>query len=80
MLKRAYRLRSLVLLVDGVDEAAGLKQFVEAWVLRGLMPHGVRVVLTSRPEGVRAVMYKESFVIMDLKPLSMDQQASRAAT
>ena len=39
-----------------------------------LAPEGLRVVLTSRPEGVRLGMYKKEFVIMNLEKLSDEQQ------
>ena len=54
LLLQAYELRALVCCIDGVDEAAGLKSRVEDLVLLRLAPSGVRLVVSSRPEGVRA--------------------------
>ncbi len=74
-LEQAFQLRSLVVLLDGVDEAAGLKEMIEDFVHRALLPMGFRVVVTSRPEGVRLRLYARHFVIMNLKPLTAQQQS-----
>jgi len=73
MLDQAYKLRTLVLLLDGVDEAAGMKQDIESFVLHQLLPTGLRVVVTSRPEGIRLRLYVSSFVVMNLLPLNNEQ-------
>ena len=39
-----------------------------------LVPMGVPLVVTSRPEGIRKRLYSRDFVIMNLKPLGEDQQ------
>jgi hypothetical protein len=52
MLLQAYEMRAVVILLDGVDEAAGLRDIVEAFVHYELVPSGNRLVVTSRPEGV----------------------------
>ena len=49
MLKQAMALRSLVIVIDGVDEASGLEQLIEDFVLKTLVPGGFRLVVTSRP-------------------------------
>ena len=46
----AYGLRALIVLLDGVDEAAGKREAVENLVLKSLVPMGQRVVVSSRPE------------------------------
>ena len=35
---------------------------------------GIRLIVTSRPEGVQITKYKRHFAIVDLKPLSAQQQ------
>ena len=74
MLLHAYDMRALVILVDGVDEAAGLREIVEAFVHYELVPSCNRLVVTSRPEGVDLEDYKNRFVVMNLLPLSQEQQ------
>ena len=74
MLLQAYRMRCLVILIDGVDEAAGLRNLVEAFVHYELVPSGNRLVVTSRPEGVDLEDYKHRFIVMDLLKLTDQQQ------
>ena len=52
MLLQAFDMRALIILVDGVDEAAGMRDIVEAFVHYELVTSGNRLVVTSRPEGV----------------------------
>ena len=52
MLMQAYEMRALIVLLDGVDEAAGLREEIEGFVHKELVPSGNRVLVTSRPEGV----------------------------
>ena len=66
MLEQAIDLRTITLLVDGIDEAAELKEKVEDFVINHLVPLGIRVVATSRPEGVRLRLYQHQFVIINL--------------
>jgi hypothetical protein len=74
LLLTAYDLRALVILVDGVDEAAGMRDVVEAFVHYELVPSGNRLVVTSRPEGVDLEDYRRKFVVMNLTELSQEQQ------
>ena len=73
LLKQAVALRSLVIVIDGVDEASGLEQLIEDFVLQTLVPGGFRLVVTSRPTGIRRAKYEGTFTIFDLKPLTDDQ-------
>ena len=73
MLKQAMALRSLIIVIDGVDEASGLEQLIEDFVLKTLVPGGYRLVVTSRPTGIRRAKYEGTFAIFDLKPLSDEQ-------
>ena len=74
MLQQAIRLKGAILLIDGVDEAAGLRQTIEDLVHLHLVPQGHKVVVTSRPEGVRLPLYRKHFVVLNLKPLTDEQQ------
>ena len=74
LLLLAYDMRALVILLDGVDEAAGLRDIVESFVHYELVPSGNRMVVTSRPEGVDLEDYKTRFVVMNLTELSQEQQ------
>ena len=74
LLLLAYDMRALVILVDGVDEAAGMRVLVEAFVHYELVTSGNRLVVTSRPEGVDLEDYKQRFVVMNLLELSQEQQ------
>jgi len=74
MLLQALEMRTLVLLMDGVDEAANVKQAIEDFVTKQLLPLGIPLVLTSRPEGIRKRLYARDFVIMNLQPLTSEEQ------
>ena len=78
LLLQAYEMKALVLAIDGVDEAAGLKSRVEDLVLLSLAPSGVRLCVSSRPEGVRLERYA-AFVVLNLSPLSETQQRQAIA-
>ena len=71
---QAYEMRALVVLLDGVDEAAGLRDQIEEFVHKEVVPSGNRVLVTSRPEGVDLDDYKTRFVVMNLLELSQEQQ------
>lgn len=62
MLEQLYAMRSLIVLIDGVDEAADLATIVEDFVTSELVPQGHPVLVTSRPEGVRLRLYARDFV------------------
>ena len=74
MLMQAFEMNRTVLVVDGVDEASGLRSQVEDWVLYTLARRGARLVVTSRPEGVTLERYTSHFVIFNLRALSDTQQ------
>ena len=78
LLERAHALRTLVVFVDGIDEAAGLRDFLENWLLNTLLPHGVRVVATCRPDGVRRRLYARHWIIANLVPLDDEDQLQAA--
>ena len=68
MLLQAYEMRALVCCIDGVDEAAAMKNRIEDLVLKQLVPFGIRTVVSSRPEGVRLERYGAARVL-NLSPL-----------
>ena len=74
MLEQLLEMRALILLIDGVDEAADLAHIVEDYVTSDLVPMGHPVVVTSRPEGVRLRLYASDFVIINLEALTKEQQ------
>ena len=74
MLMQAYEMRALIVLLDGVDEAAGLRDQIEGFVHKELVPSGNRVLVTSRPEGIRLETYSKTFIVMNLCQLTNEQQ------
>lgn len=76
MLQQAFEMRALIVLLDGVDEAANVKQYIEDFVTKTLVPMGIPLLITSRPEGIRKRLYARDFVIMNLQPLTTEQQHS----
>jgi hypothetical protein len=76
-LLQALDMRLLVVAVDGIDEASDLKADVIAMALEQLSDRGHSLIVTSRPEGVEAelpVFESSGFVLLDLQPLSQEQQ------
>ena len=71
---QAYEMRALIVLLDGVDEAAGLRDQIEDFVHKEVVPSGNRVLVTSRPEGVNLATYSKTFVVMNLCQLTNEQQ------
>ena len=74
MLLQAHTMRALVVLIDGVDEAAGMKEAIEEFVHKEVAVSGNRLVVTSRPEGVRLELYVDRFIVINLLQLSDEQQ------
>jgi hypothetical protein len=54
--------RALLVLLDGIDEAAGMRNEIEMFVHQELAPSNNRIMVTSRPEGVTLPLYTERFV------------------
>ena len=71
LLEQLLEMRALILLLDGVDEAADLKEVIEDYVCTELVPAGHPIVVTSRPEGVRLRLYKRNFVIMNTSSINL---------
>ena len=77
MLLQAYEMRTLIVLLDGIDEASGLKEELEDFVLSSLAPMRLRLVATSRPEGIRLNEMPQLYtgwVVMNLSGLDAGQQ------
>jgi len=74
MLMQAYEMRALIVLLDGVDEAAGLRDQIDDFVHKDIVPSGNRVLVTSRPEGILLSSYIKTFVVMNLSQLTNEQQ------
>ena len=53
LLERALAHRALFVVIDGMDEAGGLREMLEELITTTLLPAAARVVVTCRPEGVR---------------------------
>ena len=64
----AFRRRQLLVVLDGVDEAADLSQMIEVFIFDQLIEQGHRVLVTSRYEGVQLDERYRDFVVMDLSP------------
>ena len=64
----------------GIDEAAEYKKQVEEFLVLELEQSGVRVVATTRPEGVRLGPLYSNWVLLDLQPLSEHQQQGMILT
>ena len=74
MLMQAYEMRALIVLLDGVDEAAGLREQIDEFVHKDIVPSGNRVLVTTRPEGILLSSYIKTFVVMNLCQLTNEQQ------
>lgn len=72
-------MRTLIIAVDGVDEAGDLRTSIVELVMDQLVNRGHTCVVTSRPEGVQRhnkfinPRFSE-FVVLDLVPLTKKQQ------
>ena len=73
MATMALEMRSLVLVLDGIDEAASRATQI-ANLVHKLVSMGFRVVCTSRPEGVTEADFVDRFVVFNLRKLNEDQQ------
>ena len=76
MLLCAFRRKVMIIIIDGVDEAAELKQRVERYILDQLSAQGSTVLVTSRPAPIKDTLhlYKDRFSIMQLEKLQDDQR------
>jgi hypothetical protein len=74
MLLDAFHSKRLLVILDGIDEAADLKDHMYALVEKTLVAGGHRFIATSRPEGVKAALYEREFVVIDLKKYTEEQQ------
>ena len=81
VLLQAYDLRLLLILIDGVDEAAALRKPLEQFLSLALVQWGGRMVVTSRPEGLTLSKYQQQrFIVLTLEPLTAEQQSQMINT
>ena len=73
LVAQAMEMRSLQLFLDGIDEAAGRRAECSRLLRLELLPMGLTVVATSRPEGVDRARFERSYVILRLEPLSTEE-------
>ena len=76
VLLQARAISALVIVIDGIDEAAGKKVLLERYILEVLVPAGGWLVVTSRPEGVVLPRYTDRFLVLSLEPLTAEQQSA----
>lgn len=74
LLLDAFDSKRLLLILDGIDEAADLKSEVQDLIQNILIPCQIRFMATSRPEGLRESLYRRGFVVLTLKPYTKEQQ------
>jgi hypothetical protein len=73
MLKDTAAAGRAVFVFDGVDEAGVVREVVEDFILAIGQKH--RVIVTSRPEGVRRKLYEQDeYLLLTLQPLTSEQQ------
>ena len=58
MLWQAMQMRALILIIDGIDESAHLRDHLRYLLVDVLAPLGLTLIATSRPEGVALEHYK----------------------
>jgi hypothetical protein len=71
-----YCARTLVILLDGLDEASSLANIFESFGVF-LAKSGNRVVMAARPEGIKNQEFyskREGWTLLDLPELSVEQQ------
>ena len=77
MLLTAVNLRSIILIIDGIDEAGELSNAMERFVMKDLILNGYTVIATARPEGLQIKtlpFYEVGISTLDLLPLTTQQQ------
>ena len=75
MLWDAFRSRRMLLILDGIDEAADLRVELQHFIQQSLLPHQHRFITTSRPEGLtESLTSAHGLVVLDLKRLTEEQQ------
>ena len=74
VLEQALEMRAAVIVLDGIENAGGREAWLRQFVIKELLQGGHRIVVTTRPEGVGLVRYNDLFVMLELQPLTPDQQ------
>lgn len=78
MISQALQMRTLIVLLDGVDEAAGRRDALMRFVRDVLIVDGFRVVVTSRPGGHLSDELTSLCVVLRLEALTDEQQREAA--
>ena len=74
-LRQALMARRALLMLDGIDEGGKARERIERHITEVLAPQGHVMLLTSRPNGVKAELFvAEGFHTLNLKPLNDAQQ------
>ena len=76
MLRQALCTRRALILLDGIDEGGKRRAEIERHIVDVLAPQGHVMLVTSRPNGLRAELFEEHFVHVRLEPLSDEQSSS----
>ena len=76
LISQALHMRSLVLVIDGIDAAAGRKESILKLVRDVLVCRGLRVVCTARPEAALSEDLQARFVMFALESWTNDQARS----
>jgi hypothetical protein len=78
MLSQAMEMRTMLVILDGIDEAAGRRDAVTAFVRDVLIGGGFRVVCTSRPGAHLTSDFIDRCVLLNLEPMDEEQQKAAA--
>ena len=63
MLAQALQMRSLLIILDGIDQASAQRDKVAQFAREALADEGFRIVCTSRPEATRLADFGERSLI-----------------
>ena len=74
LLLQLLKLKSLCVILDGIDEASDLRRNIADCVLTHLIASRMQLVVTSRPVGQSRPEYARFFLQIDLAPLTDEQQ------
>lgn len=74
MIAQAFQMRTLIVVLDGIDEAARLAPAMSTFVREVLVNHNFRFICTSRPDSMVIDEFTSLAVVFDIIPLSEAQQ------
>ena len=76
LLAQAYQMRTLLVVIDGLDEAAGRTESVVRLVREVLIPEGFHLVCTATLSGADLGTIAPSCLVYDLEPLDDEVRAA----